>query len=63
MEKQAETLQSLDLNNQQIQSYQPQTKSIEDIFPKELKELLEIKHKLTVLCLSRICIYPKNLYY
>ena len=47
--KQVEDLRSLDLNNQQMKPYQPETKSIEDIFPKhwskqkamnELKEFL-----------------------
>ena len=46
LEKQSETIevhvknqvkvsQFLDLNNQQIQPYQPQTRLIEDIFPKD----------------------------
>lgn len=54
--KQVEALQPLDLNNQQIQAYQPQTKSIEGIFSKgllnqeainnELKKLTEIELKI-----------------
>ena len=50
--KQIEALQCLDLTKQQIQPHQPQTRSVEDIFPKdelnqealnELKMLLEIE--------------------
>lgn len=34
-EKKFEALQSLDLNNQQIQSHQPQTRLTGNIFPKD----------------------------
>ena len=55
-EKQVEALQSLDLNDQKIHTYQPQTKSIEDIFPKgylnneakdELYKIVKKNKKLT----------------
>ena len=45
----------MDANNQQIQAYQPQTKSLEHIFPKgllnqeainELKKLIENEQKI-----------------
>ena len=53
--KQIEALQYLDLTKQQIQPHQPQTRSVEDIFPKdelnqealnELKMLLEIEGRV-----------------
>ena len=34
MKKQVKPIQSLGLNNQQIQIYEPKAKRIEDIFPK-----------------------------